>query len=290
MLSSLIVLYLFLGGLGAGIVFVEVAWSLQVKHSGTALVELTPYVRQRSIGLLVGCVLLLLGSVCLVFDLERPDRALFVLLRPTFSILSIGSYVLLIAAAISAGLAWCSYRRSRQFESMRLYHLWVGLALLFTLGVMSYTGIYLESIKAVAVWDSPLLPLIFVASSLSCGIAGVFLITLFVEDGWRLRAFLHSWHGLHILALLVEIAALVGYVLLMAHNPSAQKSVTLLLSPADYGIWFVGGLGVLGLAAPLCAEFFEFFVSHERALPAAHILCILGGFLLRFCLVGVGLH
>lgn len=290
MLSSLIVLYLFLGGFGAGIVSVEVAWSLWMRHSGLALAVQTPYIRQRSLGLLVGCGLLALGTVCLIFDLERPDRALFVLLRPTLSIISIGSYMLLILLGLSAVLTWQSHKKGRQLESARWYPWLASVTLLFCLGVMGYTGVYLESIKAVAVWDSPLLPLIFVASSLSCGIAGVFLVAMFVEDGWRLRERLRGWHGVHFVTLLVEVMALVSYVALMAFNPSTGESVELLLSPAAYGIWFTVGLGLLGLFVPLCVEAFELFVTNKRAFPAAHCLCILGGFLLRFCLVGIGLH
>lgn len=290
MLSSLIVLYLFLGGLGAGIVFVEMTWSLVMKYSDTSVVTSVPYIRQRSIGLLVGCVLLVLGGFCLVFDLERPDRALFVLFRPTLSILSVGSYVLVATAFVAALLTWRSYKSRSSFESM---HCYLGVAIItlaLSLGVMAYTGIYLESIKAVAVWDSPLLPLVFTTSSLSCGCAAVFLITMFVEDGWRLRERLHGWHGFHLVALIVELLGLVAYVVLMAFNPSAQESVELLLSPNAFGLWFVGGLGLLGLVVPLCVETFEFFINNERAFPAAHVLCILGGFLLRFCLVSVGLH
>lgn len=290
MLSSLIVLYLFLGGLGAGIVFIEVTWSMVVKYSGTSIVSLVPYVRQRSIGLLVGCALLVLGGVCLVFDLERPDRALFVLFRPTLSILSVGSYMLVIAAVLAALLSWRSYKGKTSFESMRCYLGVAVLTLLFCFGVMAYTGIYLESIKAVAVWNSPLLPLVFITSSLSCSCAAVFIITMFVEDGWHLRKQLHGWHGFHLVVLAVELIALVVYVFVMALAPSAQESVELLLSPSAYGLWFVGGLGLLGLVVPLCVEVFEFFVNNEQAFPAAHVLCILGGFLLRFCLVSVGLH
>lgn len=290
MLSSLIVLYLFLGGLGAGIVFVEVTWSLAVKYAGIPSDAQAPYVRQRSGSLLIGCALLALGCVCLTFDLERPDRLLYVLFRPTLSILSIGSYMLLIAMGFSGVLAWLSIKKGRSFEALRFYPLLAGITLLFCVGVMSYTGIYLESIKAVAIWNSPLVPLIFVASSLSCGIASVFLVSLFVEDGWRLRDQLHGWHGFHFGLLVLEVGALVAYVLLMAHTSSAYESVQLLLAPDAYGVWFIGGLGLLGLAVPLCEEAFEFFISNKRAFPIGQILCILGGFLLRFCLVGVGLH
>lgn len=290
MLSSLIVLYLFLGGLGAGIVFVEVIWSLAVAHSGLPDDLLVPYARQRSAGLLTGSVILALGCVCLIFDLERPDRLLYVLFRPTLSIISIGSYLLLIAVGCSVLLTWHSFKKGRRFESSRFCLLFAGITLLFCVGVMSYTGVYLASIKAVAIWNSPFLPIVFVLSSLSCGVAAVFLVFLFVEDGWRLRARLHGWHGFHLVILVLEALALIAYVALMAQNVSAAESTRLLMSPEAYGVWFVGGVGLLGLVVPLCEEAFEFFVSDKRAFPVGHILCILGGFLLRFCLVGVGLH
>ena len=290
MFGSLVVLYLFLGGFGAGIVFIESIWSLYVKYCGQPLIAQAPFVRQRSVGLLVGTLALALGVACLAFDLGRPDRALYVLLRPTWSLLSVGSYLLMGALALAALLTWRSFKLGKTFESS-IFHSWLcGIALVLCVGVMGYTGLYLQSIKSVAIWDTWLLPAMFIVSSASCGIAAVYLVNYFVLDGWRLEKPLHKLHGVHMGLLLIEGILLAIYVVVMAGNNFAKASFALLVSPIDYGVWFGIGLFVLCLLAPFFGEVYEFFVRPKRPLPAMYVLCILGGFLLRFCIVGVGLH
>lgn len=97
MLGTLVVLYLFLGGCGAGVMFVTAAWSLAFHRTRTRTQEQTAAfgdLKARCYG--IGFVMLCLAALCLLLDLGRPELAFLLFTRPTLSILSFGSFLSLI--------------------------------------------------------------------------------------------------------------------------------------------------------------------------------------------------
>ena len=102
MLGTLVVLYLFLGGCGAGVMFVTAAWSLafhRTQEQTAAFGDL----KARCNG--IGFVMLCLAALCLLLDLGRPELAFLLFTRPTLSILSFGSFTLLASILVSGFLA-----------------------------------------------------------------------------------------------------------------------------------------------------------------------------------------
>ena len=73
MLGTLVVLYLFLGGCGAGVMFVTAAWSLAFHRTRTRTQEQTAAfgdLKARCYG--IGFVMLCLAALCLLLDLGSP--------------------------------------------------------------------------------------------------------------------------------------------------------------------------------------------------------------------------
>ena len=106
MLGTLVVLYLFLGGCGAGVMFVTAAWSLAFHRTRTRTQEQTAAfgdLKARCYG--IGFVMLCLAALCLLLDLGRPELAFLLFTRPTLSILSFGSFTLLASILVSGFLA-----------------------------------------------------------------------------------------------------------------------------------------------------------------------------------------
>ena len=107
MFSVLAVGYLFLGGAGAGAIAVasilDLAWvKAPFGHaSRIGIGEATPLERTVAVGMLAGFGALALGMLFLLFDLGRIDRVASLLLRPSLSFLTVGTYTL-------AGLAACA--------------------------------------------------------------------------------------------------------------------------------------------------------------------------------------
>lgn len=96
MFGTLVVFYLFLGGCGAGIMLVTAVWSLAFHRSverSLAQTKAFDDVKARCFG--AGFVVLCLAALCLLLDLGRPERMFMLFTRPTWSILTFGSYTLM---------------------------------------------------------------------------------------------------------------------------------------------------------------------------------------------------
>ncbi len=109
MLGTFVVLYLFLGGCGAAVLFVTAVWSLLFHRTRNAHLPAEPRLhgiwRAKPVHLASFGLLALSASLCLLLDLGRPHRFFLLFLRPTASLLSVGSFVLL-AALLASGLLW----------------------------------------------------------------------------------------------------------------------------------------------------------------------------------------
>lgn len=97
--------------------------------------------------------ILILGVLCLIADLGRPDAFYYLLLYPTNSLISIGALALSLLMG-SALAAFCDAAFSLGAHVRRA--LWVlkavGIPVAFV--VMAYTGMLLKSVVAVKFWQT----------------------------------------------------------------------------------------------------------------------------------------
>lgn len=117
------------------------------------------------------------------------------------------------------------------------------------LGMVGYTGLKLGYVSStVPLWDGTLLPLLFLASALSIGLAATLGATVLFEGihGTKVAAFSFADD-------LIIIGEVVVLVLLLtrlsAGGPGSNAAFELLT--ADYGLIFWGGVVTIGLAVPL---------------------------------------
>ena len=193
MFSVLAVGYLFLGGAGAGAIAVasilDLAWvKAPFGHaSRIGIGEATPLERTVAVGMLAGFGALALGMLFLLFDLGRIDRVTSLLLRPSLSFLTVGTYTLAGLAACAALLVAVrfAYLPSVPRGAVRAVE---AAAAVVAVVVMLYTGLLLQNTGAVALWSSPLVPVLFLLSSLSCGIATLLLAAYFAPADAGSRA------------------------------------------------------------------------------------------------------
>lgn len=291
MFGPFVVLYLFLGGCSAGMLFATSVWSflfhrgLDRTHSQT---DAFHALRNRCFA--VGFVLACLAAFCLLADLGRPDRFILLFLRPSStSVIAFGTFVLAGLVIVSGFLAVVD-NGYVPFVSSRVKAAAEVACAILSLAVMTYTGVYLESTKAVAFWDTPLVPMLFVASAMSIGMAAVSVIAAFMRDSWRIELGLLRLRGAHIAVLVSEMLLLAAFLVVSSSGRGAAPESLSLLFSDELRLWFVGGVCAAGLAIPIASEVTCAFVRRVRAFPLADAFCLFGGYALRYCLVAAGLH
>ena len=253
MLGTFVVLYLFLGGAGAGALFVAAVWSLLFHRTVTRTCEQSRAFRALAGRLyLVGFGLLALSAFCLLIDLVSPHRFFLLFLRPPASLLSVGSFVLL-APLLASGLLAAFHALGWSAPSWARKGLEVICAVLAAV-LMVYTGLYLAWMEAVPLWNNAALPALFALSSFSSGAAIVLLLVPYARDWALLSGWGDGLHRVHLAALGLEFLALVAFVALAATNPFAGSSLVRLVSPAGQGPWFIAGFVLGGIVVPFGAE------------------------------------
>ncbi len=120
----------------------------------------------------------------LVYDLEKPERFLKILLRPQWKSWLTRGAVLLIGFTIIAGLWWVIemggvFNLWSVNSTLRSIFLWLGFP--FALGAAIYTAFLFAQAEGRDLWQSPLLPFHLVVQALMMGAGGFLLLDLFLS-------------------------------------------------------------------------------------------------------------
>ena len=166
-----IALDLFLAGLGGGIMIVSAVADL---FFGTGNLFLPAS--------FAATVLLAIGASLLVFELGRPFQFLRVFSRQK-AIMTVGAYMLslLIAVSFAYGTFLFSFLPWHAIEWLRQVVAAIGL--LLGVGVVVYTGVLPASMKSRPFWHGPALPVLFMVSAISNGIAVQYLLVHVLSSG-----------------------------------------------------------------------------------------------------------
>lgn len=278
MFSPLIIIYLFLAGTGCGTFVVAVFLSWRSRSS----CELARVLGDASLPVLgLSCGLVVVGAGCLLLDLGRPELALEVLENPAGSVLSIGAWSLAVFVAFVSALIACRLRVVR-FSRLALRSV-EALGCVSAVVVMVYSGLFLSTIWTLPFLASPLVPALFVVSSLSCGIGVVFVLPFACDvSAGALFCVLSRVDGvlLAIEALLVALLVALSFA-----DPLSAPAAVRLVS-GDMSLAFWGGLAVAGIALPFALEVcLRRPDARMAALTGA--LLLVGGLCLRYCLCTV---
>ncbi len=237
-------------------------------------------------GWVVCSVMLALGILFLFMDLGHPERVFALLTHPNFSAITVGAYALIAALICSTAFCLLALNGEYLLRTRGIYIL-SALCVLAGITVILYTGILLASAPSVLIWMTPLVPVLFALSSISGGIACVMLGAAFANTRQvfdrvliRLGDIDTALIGLELIALAVW---LVWGILAPGPDASAKALVTGELAPI-----FWGGLIVLGLVLPILMEQSLNYSNHKTQTLMVAALVLLGGILLRVCVVGAG--
>ena len=302
MFSELAVLYLFLGGAGAGTVAVCSILDLALVrqpfgYEAGYMPGPSAEVRARTLdfAFALGFVLLVVGVVCLMIDLGRLDRVASLFLSPHPTALTVGAYALTAMLILGAGLSLVRFMYLPDIPQavVRAAEV-VAVAVAFV--AMVYTGMLLQSLGGVAIWKTPLIPALFLLSSLSCGVAAVFVVAPFAgtrnQPQLLMLAALSRFDALVIALEIVAAAAFVWWASSNAHPGAAASFATLVQGELSYAWWI--GFGACGLAVPLAIELAAVGRANRdalrKALAIVAVLVLVGALCMRFTIVDSGVH
>lgn len=199
-----------------------------------------------------GPVLMGIGLLLLIGDAEAglKDPLRFIYLFTNFnSVMTIGTYFISLFMVAAAYIALMEILKK---DIMKIAE-YVGIV--FAIATAIYTGFLIGIIGAVPLWNTAILPILFVVSAFSTGIAG----TMFVSAIFDKKVVHHvmSLKKIHLTLLIAEVFLIFTMFLITSStNGSAAKSVSMLVT-GEYSTLFWLGLVVVGLVIPILIEAIE---------------------------------
>ena len=287
--NALIISYLFLGGMGAGAFFVNAVLCLFAlrPYAGALLSKDLKtkgiYERLLGPGFIAALIAQGFGILCLSFDLGRPDRILVFVTNPTFNTVAVGVYALatLLCCSFFLLMVWMRVLR----VPVWLVRLITILGLLASVVVMVYTALLLQIFSSVIFWSSYLILVLFVLSSLSMGIA-----LLFVTSCISRSVLVFSSTLKHLLVCGIGLIALetlvLGVFLAFSYLDVRTTSVVGVLLTGFLSQVFWVGLVCCGLVLPMVLDAFSLNRNLNTVKVISAALVLIGGLCLRICIVG----
>ncbi|UCF06240.1 MAG: polysulfide reductase NrfD [bacterium] len=269
-----IAIYLFLGGVGAG------------AYVTGAISSFLGWTDMARWGVLVSFPALAIGLLFLVAHLGNPLRTYLAASKAGTSWISRGviffSVFMLVAIIHIIGTLWV------ELSGTIVLALSV-IGIIFALGTMVYTGALLSASKGIPFWRSGIMPILFMFSALATGLAATVVFVYFFGSTPFLAG-IAPVVALIAAALILGEAVVVLFFLHAAYRlPESRDSA---VTATKKGSFIVGDV-LLGLLVPLALMLYVGFGNAGgntgTLMVIAGILVIIGGLLLRYMVLSVGM-
>ena len=280
-LGILIALYFYLTGLSAG------SFIISTFAYGFGMLRFKPL---GKIGVVMATLLLVIAPMILLVDLEQPLRFwhLILYLRIT-SPITWGTFLLTLYPVNCIIYGYFMFKGD--MKRTKLFGL-IGIPL--ALLVHGYTGFILALGKARVLWNTAIMPPIFLVSAMVSGLAMMILVVI-IKDYVIQRKREHDPQllydlGKFLVASIVLDLILIGIdlmVLLTSHT-EAYKAALMLLG-GEFSHLFLGIEVLLGAVIPLILLLSPFTRRWIPSLVIASILVMIGIFAMRYIMVVGGL-
>lgn len=302
-----VVWYLFLAGLGAGALTASASVLLRGGGGGFggAHIEIARY------GAFLAPLPLILGCFALIFELgsfEAGNWFRWVNLYKVINLspMSIGTWLLTFFIGVSLVYAYtfvpnAPFLGERQAR-LRKALAWVSVPLGIATAV--YTGILLGAMPARPFWNSPILALLFLLSSISTGVAlillarGILHRTRSPETEQARRDSDYLLTATDVLLIGFELMVIFLFIMYAQLTIGGVKeAVAVILPGGDLAILFWVGVVLIGLLIPALIELYYVVpkLVYHRGFNAPRVVDIavsgavlFGGFLLRYVVLVAG--
>lgn len=279
-------LYLFLGGLAAGVLFFAALFYLLGKEDEyRSAVRRVPFVAP---------IALIIGLAALFYDLNH--KAFFWRLYTTVRLespMSWGAWTLLVITAVS--VIWCALNIREPFPRWDWKYQWLKdletffnkykkvlawVMLIYAIITGVYTGILLSAFNARPLWNTSVLGPLFLASGLSAGAAAIVLAS---KDRKERLAF----SKIDLIILGVELFLIVHMFMGFLASTQVQIDAAQLFLGGQYTMVFWIFVVIIGIILPGILDLMELRGLHIPAvIPGA--LVIFGSLMFRFVFVFAG--
>ena len=279
-------LYLFLGGMAAGIIFFASLFTIMRKEK-----DFPTTVKGAMI---VAVIAISIGLMALMYDLTHMFYAwqLYTTIRLE-SPMSWGAWVLLIVSILS--FLWVfSYsteifpKWDWKFDWLKKFQAYliknrrtmamVMLPLAVILGI--YTGILLSAFNARPLWNNPILGPLFLTSGMSTGAAA---IILFSKNHFEK----HIMTKIDIALIILELGLIIHMLMGMYAGSAVQLEAMQVLVNGEFTVMFFVFVVILGLIIPATLEGAELMGFKVPSIVPA-LLILMGGLIFRMVMVEAG--
>jgi len=257
--------YLVTKGIGTGI-FLVLAFLF-----GLGITAFDPLV--AVVGGAISTVFMLATTALLVIDLERPERFLYILLRPQWRSWLARGAIFLMGFSTIVGLwtaveaaAWMGFIDASIAETLRPWLLWSGVP--FAIGGAIYTAFLFGQAEGRDLWQSPLLPAHLLVQAIMAGASALLVAGLFVDLGALATPVSWAFLGAVLLDLFVTLVGEFG----MPHASEVAARAAHSISHGRYKKQFWIGAIVVGHVVPAVL----FFGSAAWVLALAGAAAVLG--------------
>ena len=279
-------MYLFLGGVAAGILFFAGVFTIMGKEQKMATtVKIAP---------MVVPFLLVFGLFMLFLDLKH--KLFFWQLYTTIRLespMGWGAWVLMIITPIS--ILWsASYVREifpkwdwkfdflKTFEAFLIrYRLWIAWPMAIYAVILGiYTGILLSAFNARPLWNTSILGPLFLVSGMSTAAA----VIIMLSKDHKERKIMGR---IDILLIIIELFFIVHLLMGFLAGSEAQINAANLFLGGKFTAPFFTFVILLGLIFPAVLEIFE-LKGYKVPIYIPAILVLIGGLIFRFIMVEAG--
>jgi protein NrfD len=281
-----IALYLFLGGLAAGVLFFAAYYVIRGKEEEfPAAVKWAPVVVP---------IALVIGLLALIVDLKNPMNAFrlymtikiespmswgaWTLLAVTpLSIIWVASYLKELIPTWDWKLSWLNAFEAFVIKNRKAMA-WIMIVLAVILGI--YTGILLSAFNARPLWNTALLGPLFLVSGLSTGAATIMWLSRKHQERM-------TFARIDLLLIIIELFFIIHLFMGFLAGPEVQIESAELFLGGEYTIPFWGFVVGLGLVLPALLEILE-LMGKKVPVSLPVLLILIGGFLFRLIMVEAG--
>jgi polysulfide reductase chain C len=273
--KGLIGIYLFLGGVGAG--------AYVVAGAGSFLGDV--WANVTNAGLYISWPIVIIGMLFLAAHLGVPFKAPLAIVKIGTSWISRGVWVL----GIFIVLAFIHFIAVYQGNTVPGILPFFGM--LFATFVMLYTGALLSASKGFPLWQTSLLPILFMVSGLVTGMFAVFLAMVAIDSSAIIPDQVRKFAAIGAGLMVIEILAIFFFLHTAWRYPNSREAAQKLVSKPSF---IVGDL-ILGLGLPIVLCLSVYFGmsnvdSMVTAMTVASIFGLIGGFLLRLGILSSGMQ
>jgi len=310
----IVAIYLFVAGVSAGAFIM----SATAYFLGEA-----KYEKITIIGSYIAPFPVLIGIAGLIYDLERPYLfwKLFVTFQPN-SVMSLGAWLLLFFSILSIMhfYLWLPERydflkiipavKSNRFLSLyrgdnltKIRGLVAGFGIPISIGVGIYTGVLLGALTARPFWNNPMLPMLFLISSMKTGSASICFVGCFIkgfrgmtQDQINTNKFMIN--SIDFTLMVFFIIAIFLFILGLYVSPRSSVAAVHLIMGGEFTFLFWTFVIGVGIVLPLALGVYELIPHYiEQVELREHnpwlsgiitTSVLIGGFAMRYIVIYAG--